>query len=103
MALVAPGRWSVGLTDATLRFVSADDRGLPLPETEGEELLRQLLDEISEEEALSRAVGVDLTPAPPDPSHAPLVFGPLQQWLERSEEVHRFRELAHRAERRRFA
>ena len=79
--------------------MSSTLRGRPLPEIHGDELVKQLLSEIEEEEALSRALGIDLTPPAPDAAHAPRVYGPLHVWLERSEEIHTFREQAHRAER----
>jgi len=72
-------------------------RGRPLPDLHGEELLRELLAQIEEEERLGAALGVDLTPPAPDPSHAPPVYGPLDEWLRRSEEIHRFREEVYRA------
>ena len=76
-----------------------DEPGRPFPEIHGEELLRLLLTEIEEEEELSQALGVDLTPPAPSVNQAPLVRGPLRVWLERSEEIHRYREDAWRAER----
>jgi hypothetical protein len=76
-----------------------DERGTPFPEVHGEELLRQLLAEIEEEERLGAALGVDLTPPGPDPSSPPLAYGPLDAWLRRAEEVHAFLEARHRAER----
>jgi hypothetical protein len=76
------------------------ERAHPLPELHGNALVRALLAEIQEEEALGRSIGVDLTPPGPAPAHAPLVYGPLDVWLRRSEEIHRFREEAWRAERR---
>lgn len=75
-------------------------RGQPLLELHGEELVRWLLSQIDEEEQLGAALGVDLTPPAPDPSHAPAVYGPLDEWLRRSEDVHAFLEERHRAERR---
>jgi hypothetical protein len=57
---------------------------------EGEELVRALLEEIDEDERLSRLVGVDLSPPAPSRSHAPVVRPPLAEWLRRSEEVHAF-------------
>jgi len=76
-------------------------RARPLPEVEGDELIRLLLAEIDEEERLSAALGVDLSPVGPDPSHAPMSYLPLPLWLRRSEEIHAFREQAWRAERQR--
>jgi hypothetical protein len=73
-------------------------RGRPFPEIHGEELVRWFLAQIDEEERLGAALGVDLTPPGPDPSHAPLVYGPLEEWLRRSEEVHAFLEARYRAE-----
>jgi hypothetical protein len=75
-------------------------RSHPLPDVHGDELIRELLALVDEEEQLGAALGVDLTPPGPDPSHAPLVYGPLDAWLRRSEEVHRFLEERYRAERR---
>lgn len=75
-------------------------RSHPLPEIHGEELVRWLLAQIDEEEQLGAALGVDLTPPGPDPSHAPPVYAPLDEWLRRSDEVHAFVEARHRAERR---
>ena len=74
-------------------------RGQPLPETPGDVLVRELLDEIELDERLGRCIGVDLTPAGPDPSHAPAVYPPLSVWLERADEVRSLREAAWRAER----
>jgi hypothetical protein len=76
------------------------ERAHPLPELRGEALVRALLAEIDEEEALGRSIGVDLTPPGPDPAHAPPVYGPLEVWLQRSEEIHRFCEDVWRSERR---
>lgn len=91
----------LGCTDGrSWRMPSRErERGRPLPDIHGEELVRLLLAEIEEEEALSRVLGIDLTPPSPDPANAPPVYGPLDVWLERSEEIHRFREQAFRAER----
>lgn len=75
-------------------------RGSPFPDVHGDELVRLLLAEIEEEERLAAEVGVDLAPGAPDPSHAPLVYAPLDEWLRRSEEIHQFLEQARRAERR---
>jgi hypothetical protein len=77
-----------------------DERGTPFPEVHGEELLRELLAEIEEEERLGAALGVDLTPPGPDPSCAPRVYGPLDAWLRRADEIHAFLEECYRAERR---
>jgi hypothetical protein len=74
------------------------DRREPLQEIQGDELIAALLFEIEEEERLSQALGVDLTPPAPDARHAPLVYGPLDAWLKRSEEIHEFRASARRAE-----
>jgi hypothetical protein len=74
-------------------------RGQPFPELEGDALIELLLRDIEDEEHLSLLLGVDLTPPAPDSSHAPPVYGPLVEWLRRSEEIHRFREQAFRAER----
>ena len=63
----------------------------------------QLLAQIDEEERLGAALGVDLTPPAPDPSHAPPVYAPLDEWLRRSEEIHRFLQEAYRAEHRQRA
>lgn len=76
------------------------ERARALPEVHGNALIRALLAEIEEDDALGRSIGVDLTPAAPDPAHAPVVYGPLDIWLRRSEEIHRFCEEAWRAERR---
>jgi hypothetical protein len=75
-------------------------RGRPLPELSGDVLVRELLEEIELDEHLGRSIGVDLTPAGPDPSHAPAVYPPLSVWLERADEVRALREAAWRAERR---
>ena len=74
------------------------DRREPPQELEGDELIAVLLREIEEEEQLSQALGVDLTTPSPDPRQAPLVYGPLEAWLRRSEEIHEFRARARRAE-----
>jgi hypothetical protein len=75
------------------------ERAQPLPELHGDALIRALLAEIEEDDVLGRSIGVDLTPAGPAPGHAPLVYGPLDVWLQRSEEIHRFLEETWRAER----
>jgi hypothetical protein len=75
------------------------DRGQPFPDLAGEALVRALLAEIEEEERISRALGVDLTPAGPDPSHAPVIYPPLPVWLERADEVRALEERAWRIER----
>lgn len=77
---------------ACYRALVSEQRGAPLPEIHGDLLVQNALREIEEEEALSYAIGVDLTPAAPDPAHAPLIYAPLDVWLRRSEEIHRFRE-----------
>jgi len=74
-------------------------RGQPLPETPGDLLVRELLDEIELDERLGRSIGVDLTPPGPDPAHAPAVYPPLSVWLERADEVQALLEAAWRAER----
>src|SRR5262245_61423948 len=51
--------------------IPAPRRARPLPELEGEPLLRLLLAEIEEEERLGAALGVDLTPPAPSRAHAP--------------------------------
>jgi hypothetical protein len=79
--------------------VRSEPRGRPLPDTAGAELLAELLADIEEEEELSRALGVDLTPPGPRPEHFPRVYAPLDVWLARSEEVHALREAAWSAER----
>jgi hypothetical protein len=61
-------------------------------EPSGEAVVRALLAEIEEDERLSALIGVDLNPPDPRPEHAPKVYGDLQSWLRRSEEVHRFLE-----------
>ena len=60
----------------------------------GDVLVRELLDEIELDEQLGRSIGVDLTPAGPDPSHAPAVYLPLSIWLQRADEVCSLREAA---------
>jgi hypothetical protein len=57
---------------------------------QGEALVREILEQMEEDERLSRLVGVDLSPPGPDPSHAPRVIPNLADWLRRSEEVHAF-------------
>jgi hypothetical protein len=79
--------------------MSSEDRGQPFRDLQGAELVRDLLREIEEEEQLAHALGVDLTPAGPSREHAPRVYAPLDIWLRRSEEIHRFREQRWRAER----
>jgi hypothetical protein len=73
-------------------------RGNPLPDLQGSDLIQLLLAEIDEEEELSRAVGMDLTPPSPSADHAPREYGPLSSWLARSEEVHELRQAVWRAE-----
>jgi hypothetical protein len=63
-------------------------RGEPLSDV-GAEVVAELLAEIDDDEQLSAALGVDLTPPGPDPSHAPAVYLSLEAWFERSEEIHR--------------
>jgi hypothetical protein len=77
----------------------ASPRANPLPELEGPELVRAMLAEIEEEEALSRALGIDLTPPAPSAEHAPHAYPPLAVWLSRSEEIHAHREAGWRADR----
>jgi hypothetical protein len=79
--------------------MSSVDRGRPLRDLHGQELVRQFLQEIEEEEALGRALGMDLTPPGPINEHAPRVYAHLNTWLRRSEEIHRYREERWRAER----
>jgi hypothetical protein len=47
-----------------------------------------LLAEWIEDDALTVATGLDFAPPRPESDAPPLL--PLRQWLERSEEVHRF-------------
>jgi hypothetical protein len=61
-------------------------------------LITALLAEIHEDEALSALVGVDLSPPGPSASHAPPVYLPHDEWLRRSEEIHRFLRAKRRAE-----
>lgn len=75
------------------------ERGDPLPEVPGDLIVLRLLEEIEEEEALGRLLGVDLAPPDPLPSHAPASYGPLESWLERALEVHAFLERRRLAER----
>ena len=79
--------------------MSSVDRGRPFRDLYGAELVRDLLREIEEEEKLAQALGVDLTPAGPSRGHAPRIYAPLDVWLRRSEEIHRFLEERWRAER----
>jgi hypothetical protein len=79
--------------------MSSVDRGRPFRDLHGMELVRDLIREIEEEEMLAQALGVDLKPAGPSREHAPRVYAPLDVWLRRSEEIHRFREERWRAER----
>jgi hypothetical protein len=65
------------------------NRGRPFPELHGAPLLTSLLREIEEEERLSRELGVDLTPPRPQTFDSARDC-PLDRWLERSLEVHRF-------------
>jgi hypothetical protein len=51
-----------------------------------------LLAQIEDEQQLSQRLGIDLCPPSPRPEHAPRVYGDLESWLKRSEEVHRFLE-----------
>jgi hypothetical protein len=76
------------------------DRAQPILELEGDALINLLLDEIEEDDRLSQAMGIDLSPPAPDPKHAPLVCPPLDVWIRRAEEVHELRERAWRAARR---
>jgi hypothetical protein len=62
-------------------------------------LILSLLSEIDEDEELSALVGVDLSPPGPSPSHAPPIYLPHDEWLRRSEEIHRFLRANRRAER----
>ena len=55
-------------------------------------ILGPILRDIERDDELSRALGVDLTPPGPLPEHAPPAYLPLDEWLRRSEEVHRFLE-----------
>ena len=81
-------------------MIDPPPRGRPLPDLSGEVLVRELLEEIELDELLGRSIGVDLTPAGPDPSHAPAVYPPLSVWLERADEVRALQEAVWRAERR---
>ena len=74
-------------------------RGQAFPEIHGEELVQWFLAQI-DEERLGVALGVDLTPPASDPSHAPAVYGPLDAWLRRAEEVHAFLAARYRDEHR---
>jgi hypothetical protein len=78
--------------------MTRENRARPIPDAPGEQIMRELLEEIAEDERLSAALGVDLTPPAPVPMHAPRVYGPLDAWLRRSLEVHRFLEESRRAE-----
>jgi len=68
------------------------------PKTQG--LVAALLEEIAEEQRLAALLGTSVAPADPLPEHAPRQRLPLDEWLRRSEEVHRFlcrdRRRAHR-------
>jgi hypothetical protein len=72
--------------------ISERERGRPLPEIHGDHLISALLREIEEEEQLSRELGVDLTPAGPDPRHAPRTYLSLPEWIRRADEVRELRE-----------
>ena len=61
-------------------------------------VVRQLLAEAAEDEVLSAAVGVDLSPLAPDMARPPGANMPLDEWLRRSEEVHQFLRNARRME-----
>ena len=93
------GACAPSLVYNTVVAMDRPQRGQPLPETPGNLLIRELLDEIEIDERLGRSIGVDLTPAGPDPSHAPRVYPPLSVWLERADEVQALREAAWRADR----
>jgi len=64
-------------------------------------VVEALLAEIAEEERLTALVGTSVAPADPLPEHAPRRRLPLDEWLRRSEEVHRFLCDARRRDRRR--
>lgn len=81
--------------------MSSSSRANPIPETQAEALIRELLTDREDEAALSAALGVDLTPPGLGPGLAAARYGPLDVWLLRSEEVHRWLEARHREERRR--
>jgi hypothetical protein len=70
-------------------LMTGRERGRRFPELHGAPLLESLLREIEEEEHLSLALGVDLTPPRPQTLDAARDC-PLDRWLERSLEVHRF-------------
>ena len=53
-------------------------------------MVEVLLAEMAEEERLVERLGISLAPADPHPDHAPRRRLPLDEWLRRSEEVHRF-------------
>jgi hypothetical protein len=73
-----------------VKLSAVEPRVYERTDPEGEELVRALLDEIEEDERLSRLIGVDLSPPAPDESHGPVVRPPLAEWLRRAEEVHAF-------------
>jgi hypothetical protein len=56
----------------------------------GEPIVDEILRTIEDDEALSAALGVDLTPPGPEPEHAPSVYVSRDAGLSRSEEVHEF-------------
>src|SRR2546428_459526 len=62
-----PVRWRRANAGPTLRPIAPDRRGRPLPDVQGEPLVRERLAEIDEEERLSAAIGIDLAPPAPSP------------------------------------
>jgi hypothetical protein len=65
-------------------------RARALPDLSGDDVVRELLQQIADEEELSSQLGLDLATPDPRPEHGPTVYPPLDVWLRRSEEVHRF-------------
>ena len=72
-----------------------EPRARPLPDLSGDAVVRELLEQIAEEEELSERLSLDLSPPDPRTEYGPAVYPPLDVWLRRSEEIHRFLESLH--------
>jgi len=72
-----------------------EPRARALPDLSGEAVVRELLEQIAEEEELSARLNLDLSPPDPRMEYGPAFYPPLDVWLRRSEEIHRFLELQH--------
>jgi hypothetical protein len=73
-----------------MTFSKREPRARALPDASGDVVVRELLGQIAEEEELSARLNLDLSPPDPRAEYGPAVYPPLDVWLRRSEEIHRF-------------